>query len=245
MDLTKKLIAGTFTLASLFGCSTINERNFPEGHISGVEYSNLNQKTVPYKLEDQVIYETRYYLQEAKETEENLPMLFYPWNTTQRELDLDSKIVKLNSSEMYLPERVIDEKGKKDKWVDRIMLRNNGIYGIKTYMTSEKELKKRKESENNIGYNFITTEEDAVFGIPTMEILGKEYFVTLVEDNKINEKEKLPFYITPVDGAKILIDNICGNITIYNENRIYRPALIKDANELNRSQTQSVGTSAN
>ncbi len=245
MNLTKKLIAGTFALTSLFGCSSIpiQERNFPEGHISGVEYSNLNQKAVPYKLEDQIIYETRYYLQETEKTKESLPMLFYPWIKTQRELDLDSKTIKLNCSEAYIPKLVEGEtKGKKDKWLDGIILGNNGIYGVKTYMTSPEELKKNKESENSIGYNFITTEEDAVFGIPTMNILGEEYFVSLVEQDKINEKEKLPFYLIPVKGSKIRIDNICGNLSIYNENQVYRPELFKEKLEI-PNQTQ--GTISN
>jgi hypothetical protein len=241
MDLTKILIAGAFTVASLFGCSSIQEskRNFPEGHISGVEYSNINQTAVPYKLEDQVIYETRYYLQETEKTKESLPILFYPWDKTQRELDLDSGIIKLNSSEMYLPELVEGEKGKEDKWIDGITLSSRGIYGTKAYMTSLEKLEKRKETENNIGYNFITTEEDSVFGIPTMKILGEEYFVSLVEENKINEKEKLPFYMIPVKGAKIRIDNICGNLSIYNKNQIYRPVLFKEKLE-ERNQTQNI-----
>ena len=78
---------GTFALASVLnqGCISIPERKFPEGHISDVEYQKLDQDKVPYKLEDQVIYNTRYYLQETEITPESLPILFYPFNSTSRE----------------------------------------------------------------------------------------------------------------------------------------------------------------
>ncbi|MDD5012204.1 MAG: hypothetical protein PHQ66_00960 [Candidatus Nanoarchaeia archaeon] len=242
MSLTKKILAAALTISSL-GCTTVPERNFPEGHIYNTEYSKVDETKVPFDLAEHSIYDKIYYLQETAQIPNSLPMLFYPWDKTQRELDIDSKTIKLNSTEMYLPELVIDGTGKKDKWADWITLRNSGIYGTRAYMTSLEELKRRRESENDMGYKVITTEEDAIFALPTMKILNEEYFVILVEDKKINEKEKLPFYMTPVRGAKIRMDNSCGNLTIYNENQIYRPRLIKDFNELNRMQTQEIGSS--
>lgn len=241
MSLTKKLIAGTFTLASLFnGCSTLPEitREFPEGHISGVEYKSIDQSKSPYKLEDQVIYDKRYYLQEIGEMKESLPMLFYPWDKTQREMDLDSGKMKLNPKEMYLPRLVEIADGKKDKWADWITLTSTGTYGIKAYMTSLEALSKRKTESNGIGYKIITTEDDASFIVPTMTILEREYFVILVEDKKMDEKGKLPFRMIPTKGAKIRIDNVCGNLSIYNENQVYRPVLIKESelNNYNRIQ---------
>jgi hypothetical protein len=241
-NLTKKLIAGAFVLTSLLnnGCVSIGEREFPEGHISGVEYNNLNQSKVRYKLEDQVIYDKRYYLQEVAKLPESLPMLFYPFEKTQRELDLDSGKMKLNSLEMYLPKLVEGEtKGKKDKWVDGVILTSTGIRGTKAYVSSIEELSKRKDKSNSIGYKVVTTEDDAAFVLPTMKIIDEEYFVVLVEDKKINEKEKLPFYIVPVKGAKVRIDNICGNLSIYNENQVYRPVLVTESYLQEGTRTQT------
>jgi hypothetical protein len=39
----------------------------------------------------------------------------------------------------------------------------------------------------------------------------------------MNEKGKKNFYLIPAKGAEILIDNKCGNLSIYNENEVYRP----------------------
>ena len=229
MSLTKKLLIGTFALAGMLnqGCISIQERNFPEGHISGVEYPKLSQKRVPYKLEDQIIYDKRYYLQETAQMQNSLPMLFYPWETTSRELDLDSGEIKLTSKEMYIPVLVEREKKGEDKFADGITISSTGKYGTKAYMTSMEELKKREGiSGNNYGYKIITTEDDSAFMLYTMKILGEEYFVALVEDNKIAEAKKLPFYMIPVRNSKIKIDNICGNLSILNENKVYRPSLI-------------------
>lgn len=245
MSLTKKLIAGTFALASLFnnGCSTSPEiiREFPEGHISGVEYKFLDQSKVPYRTEDQIFYDRRYYLQEIGKMQESLPMLFYPWDKTQRELDLDSGKIRLNPKEMYLLRLEEGEtKGKKDKWLDGVILTNTGIHGTKAYISSLEEIRKRGGIlGDNWGYKVITTEDDAAFALPTAKIMGEEYFVVLVEDKKMDEKGKLPFRVIPTKGAKVRIDNICGNLSIYNENQVYRPVLVTESDLSNYNRTQT------
>ena len=118
----------------------------------------------------------------------------------------------------------VAKKGKKDKWADGIILRTNGPYGLRARMLCNSQIKEMADnSENGYGYKVITTENGASFSIKTIKILNEEYFFPTVEEKKINEKGKLPYYLVPVKGAKIKIDNKCGNMSIYNENEIYRP----------------------
>jgi hypothetical protein len=142
---------------------------------------------------------------------------------------------------MYLPRLEEGEtKGKKDKWLDGVTLMSTGAHGTKAYIPSLEELSKRKElPNNNMGYKVITTEDDASFMLPTMKIMEEEYFVILVEDKKMNEKGKLNFRMIPLKGAKVRIDNTCGNISIYNENKVYRPMLITENYLQNAMRTQT------
>ncbi len=250
MDLKQKLLAGTFVFAMLNGCSTVNEvnREFPKGHISGVEYKTLNQSAVPYKLENHFLFDIRYYLQETAGTQENLPMLFYLADENVRDLDLDSKELNLNPRKMYLPRLVEGEtKGKKDKWLDGVNLENKGIYGTRAYFPSLEELKKRKESSNSVGYKVITTEDDATFFLPFEKILGENYFIVKVEDKKLEAEkkdkktDKLSFYMIPLKGARVWIDEKCGNISIYNKNKVYRAIFVTES-ELQESILKTQGT---
>ena len=214
------------------GCVSLNKRDFPEGHIHGVEYPIMSQNRVPYSLEEQVLYNKRYYLQEAEENQGTLDFVFYPFDKVQRILDLDSNEITLDSEEKYLPMRVEVTTGTKDKWADEISLmpedsQLTGVGGIRASIISAQELKEITDSsENNYGYKVITTENGASFAIKTTWINGQEYFFPHVADSKDSEQGKLPFYLIPIKGAKIKIDNTCGNIIIRNENNIYRPILI-------------------
>jgi len=214
------------------GCASLSKRDFPEGHIHGVGYPTMSQSRIPYSLEEQVLYNKRYYLQEAEEKQGILPFIFYPFDKVQRVLDLDSNKITLDSAEKYLPIRVEVVTGTKDKWADEISLmardsRLTGVKGIRANIISAEELREiANTSKNNYGYKVITTEDNASFAIKTIWINEQEYFFPHVSDTKTFEKEKLPFYLIPVKGAKILINNSCENITIRNENNIYRPVLI-------------------
>lgn len=204
-------------------------RTFPEGHIHGVEYSTIDQSKVPYNLEEQILYGTRYYLQETEKTSETLPFVFLPFDKVIREIDLNSNKITLDSEEKYIPKLVEVEKYTKDQWADEIALRATGLYGIKADMISLDELREIEGvSKNDSGFSAITTEDGASYIIKTKTILGNEYFLPYVADKKTSEKGKLPFYLIPVKGAKIKIENACGNISIRNENKIYRPELVKD-----------------
>lgn len=214
------------TALTTVGCTSLNQKDFPKGHIQGVEYQTTNQSKVPYNLEEQVLYNQKYYLQEAEKEQGKLPFIFYPFNKVQKILDLDSNEIQLDSKEEYFPTRVEVTTGTKDIWADEILLMSEnskltGVKGIRANIISSQEL----ENIDNYGYKIITTEDDASYSIKTIDILGEEYFFPHVADSKNLEQKKLPFYLIPVKGAKIKIDNICGNITIRNENNIYRPIL--------------------
>jgi len=229
--LTKLLAAGIITAGSLFGlgnCATmITEekpaREFPEGHIHGVEFSSIKQDKVPYKLEEQVMYNERQYFQEREKTAETLPMEVFVYKDVTRELDLDSKKIELLPKRKYIP-RLDEGNYSKDKWTDWVTLMNEGPYGLRAHMLSSEQLKNlSKNSKNEVGYSVVTTDNGAAFAIKTIKILGEEYFFPHVKENETNEKGKLNYYLIPVKGAKIRIDNKCGNISIYNENNIFRP----------------------
>ncbi len=129
------------------------------------------------------------------------------------------------------------EETDKDKWIDGVELIAKGPYGIRADMLSLDELKEMANvSEKDFGYKVITTEDGASFRIKTIKILGDEYFFPQVEDKKMSEQGKLSFYLIPVKGAKIKIQNICGNISLFNENKIYRPELVNDTAGISKTK---------
>jgi hypothetical protein len=218
-----KIATAITLIPTIMGCSTLpveQEKNFPEGHINGIEYSSIDQNTVPYDLEEHVLFGERYYFQKRDYTSQGtLPFKIWNDEDVTRELDLDTNEATLISEKDYIPQRVEVEEYTKDEWADWITLRTNGPYGIKADMTST------NITEDTYGYSIITTEDNASFAIKTIKILDEEYFFPYVADNKTDEEGKLPYYLIPVKGAKIMIDNECGNLTIKNENQIYRPTL--------------------
>jgi len=207
------------------GCITLPEieRRFPEGHISNVKYSTLTQEKVPYKLEEQVIYNDRQYFCKKEKTPETLPIVILRYEDVTRELDLNSGKIRLQAKKKYIP-RLDEGNYLKDKWTDWVVLRTDNPYGVRAYMLSSEQLKNlAKGSKNDYGYSVVTTDEGASFAIKTIKILGEEYFFPHVEKTETNKKGKLNYYLIPVKGAKIRIDNKCGNLSIYNENKVYRP----------------------
>ena len=59
----------------------------------------------------------------------------------------------------------------------------------------------------------------------------KRYFFPHVSDKETGAERKLNFYLIPVDGAKLYIDNSDGSITIENENQVYRAISVQDIPE--------------
>lgn len=228
-NLTSKLIAGAIIVGTLSGCGNlIRPREFPEGMIHGVDYKTMTQEAVPYRLEEQILYGDRQYFEQTNNLTNCLPMAIKRFVDITREMDLDSGKVELKTDKTYIPKKVELTNFTKDKWADEIALTGVGPFGIKADVETIEELSGIAEVDKNIfGYKIVTTEEGASFAIRTMKILGNEYFFPMVENSKLNDKEKLNYYLIPVKGAKIKIKNTCGNVYIRNENNIYRPELIK------------------
>ncbi len=243
--LTNMLGAGILAgagILGLVGCETLvstyrfeKPRKFPEGHIHGVEYPTMDQSRVPYKLEEQVLYGVGYYLQERKDTPETLPFAFLPFNKVIRVIDLDSNKIALDSEEKYVPRKVKIEGGAtQEGYVDQINIRatdskKTGVKGIKANIISLEELREMADiSEDGYGFKVITTEDGASFAIKTKQILGEGYFFPHVSEKETDEKGKLPFYLIPIKGAKIKMQNSCGNLSIFNKNSVYRPELVKE-----------------
>jgi hypothetical protein len=221
-----KILAGTVIIGTLglTNCETMRQKGFPEKMISGVEYPIMTQDRIPYQLEEQVLYEDREYFYGKEQTEETLPMVILRYDDVTRELDLDSGNIELQSKKKYIPRKVEAVKYTKDKWVDGVVLRIDGPYGMKAYMMPLDEIKRMNNiSGKKYGYKVVISEDGASFAFRTMKILGEEYFFPYVEDSKAKENGKLPYYLIPVKGAKIRIENKCGNLSIYNENKVYQP----------------------
>jgi len=210
-------------------------RNFPYKHIHGYNFQTRDQSKEPYKLERVVIYDEQYYAQETDKTPETLPLVFLPFDNVTREIDLDRGHTGLYSTRKYAPKKVRDAKGN---YIDEIAIEaerdeKTGIPGIKANILCLQQLKKRAGvPENSYGFSIITTEEDASYGIKTMEILGKEYFFPHTSTKKSKDRGKLPFYLIPVKKsptngkAKIRI-NSNGHLSIFNRDNIYRPELVR------------------
>lgn len=213
-NLFSKLLAGAFIAGTLAGCSA---REFVKGEIYDVKYGNMTQDAVPYKLEEQVIYQNREFFEETNQLPDCLKIAIKKYDDVVRQINLNSGEVILKSDAVYIPKRVWNQ--KKNRWANKITLRTDGLYKTKASMTKENE-SETKISENEFAYNFLTTEEDASFGLPTAKILGKKYFVVYVEDKEVNQKGKLNYYLIPEEGAKIDIKDSCGNL--YIEGEIYR-----------------------
>lgn len=237
MTKTSRNIITGISLLAITGCGT-----FPKNHIHKVEYQIINQNKVPHKLEEQILYGERYYFQKM---ENPLPgtLLFeiLPFNKITRINNLDTGELTLISKEKYIPKIVEVKKYTKDKFADEIELTTKGKYKIKANVLCPQQLITRAgDSANKHGFKVITTQDDASYAIKTIKILGEEYFFPHVANNKINEKRKLPFYLIPIKRAEIKIKNSCGNITIRNENNIYRPELIKDIKNITPSQESNI-----
>lgn len=228
----RNIIAG-INLLGIVGCSS-----FPQNHIHGVEYQTIDQTKTPHKLEEQILYGERYYFQKIENPlPETLPLKIWRFNDVTRELDLDTSEPTLISEKDYVPKRVEVKKYTEDKWADEIELTTKGPYGIRANITCLQQLKlKAEDSKNKYGFKVITTEDDASFAIRTMKIFDEVYFFPHVANSKINEKEKLSFYIIPEKKGKIKIKHSCGNITIRNKNNIYRPELTEKINNITPTQ---------
>jgi len=220
--LVASLVAG-----SSIGCAA---RAFPKGHMSGLDFGTRNQDQDRYKLERIVIYGRQFYAQKTDETSpETLPFGFYPFEDVKRIIDLDSGKITLDS-DLFVPQRVEREEGR-DEFADEIVLRTTtsnvtGIRGIRADILTKNQLRRRTRATKQSSW-FVgeTTEQDALYGMGTVQILGEQYFFPHVSDNRINDEGKLLFYLIPVRGAKLKVENDGGRITIINENNIFRPML--------------------
>lgn len=203
-------LALTLALPLGVGCAT---RRFPKGHISGYDFKSRDQSGTPYKLERLNIHGREYYAQElskGNQSQDTLPFVFLPFDKVQRVIDLDTKRVHLESEEEYIPKAELNQ----------VALEKKGAYGISADID--------RETTNPKGSSKVTTEDAAKFRIRTINILGERYFFPQVEEEKINEKNRLPFYLIPVKGSKFKISNSNGEITIENPNKIYYPTISTD-----------------
>lgn len=228
-NLASKFIIGSVIIGVLSGCGDlVRPREFPEGMIHGVKYKTMTQETIPYKLEEQILYQDREYFEETNGISSCLPMRIKRFVDTTKWIDMNSKKVELKSDKIYIPYKVESKKFTKDKWIDEVELTGIGPFGIRAEIETIEELSKLAGEDKNIfGYNVITTEEGASFGIRTIKIFGEEYFFPRVENKKLNENGKLDYYLIPVEGSKVGIKNSCGNVYIRNENNVYRPTEVR------------------
>jgi len=232
-DVTPKGLVGILgagiIVLGIGGCAST--RTYQKGQVHGYNFENQTQDSSPYKEERIILHGQEFYIQkrETKNPTE-LSFEFLPFDKVSRVIDLDTNIpnkrVKLESEEYYIPKKA-ESPGTINNYVDILILDKNDwpkykIKGIKSNV--------RKTDVNSLcqtqfnGSSVIKTEQNADYGIRKATILGKEYFFPHVEKNKTNKK-KLNFYLVPVKGAKIRIKNKTGEVSIENDDKVYRPQM--------------------
>lgn len=236
-DFIKKIgLLGLST--SIAACATKNNvsrtsgRQYPQDQIHGSNTNKVTQKDVPYKSEAVAIGNTLYHLQNVDFAyRDQLPFIIYERDDVTRRLELDSGEVIFKPANAYIPQRIEMDGGTLDNYVDSISLRTTGPMGIRANITNIKELEKRIKRNGYLGV-VKTTEKDATFMLPTLDNAteGFSYFIVKVkEDKQVNDGSAFNFYMIPAIGSSLEIENSTGQITIVNENSIYRPVLIDSA----------------
>jgi len=175
-------------------------------------------------MERVILYDKEFYVRESDKKETGLPFEFLPFNEVSRIIDLNArnprKRVKLESEVSYIPIKV--EKAKNSgNYIDIVNLSPNdntdlNIKGIKSNI-------RRSASRPVNAFSTRKTEGDACYGIKKATIFGEEYFFPHVETSRTDKQDKLDFYLIPVKGAKIKIKNSNGNVSIINNDQVYRP----------------------
>ena len=207
------------------GCAGSSSSSFPEGHVTGYDFAEKSQSDNPYKLERVVLYGNEFHVQSVEPRENTLDFEFLPFDNITRKIDLDSGEITLDSDTRYIPVKVEGDY-EEDKWADRMKLRvsasdKTGVRGVSADI-------EKIDPQAEYGYSVVKTQEGAKYVIKTMEIRGKRYFFPHVSDKETGAERKLNFYLIPVDGTKLYIDNSDGSITIENENQVYRAISVQD-----------------
>jgi len=215
--------------------------NYPRDQIYGTKADKVNQKDVPYKSESVAIGNTLYHLQKVDFAYDGqLPFVIYERDDVTRIINRDSGEVVFRPTKAYIPQRAEVDGGTLDDYADAVPLRTTGPMGVRANIANIEELEKRIKRNGYLGV-VITTEKDATFMLPTLDnaIEGFSYFIVKVkEDKQVNDGSAFNFYMIPAIGSLLEIENFTGQITIVNENSIYRPVLINSAQKARLKETE-------
>lgn len=190
--------------SSLEGCAT--GRN--------IGFGSINQDIAPYDGERTTIHGTVLYIERSEErTPGTLPYTFFIFEDSIRLSNLDKGETALNLAQEYVP-KLITKNG-----VGEIELGTS----VRAKITSNRELRAR-EGLNHRDYNFSarTSEKDALWELPTINLFGEEFFYPHVPNKNLNDRGKLPFKLIPKRGAKVGTSNLDESIILLS-NQIYRP----------------------
>ncbi len=225
-------IVGAGIIATgLFGCGNmrLNQENL--GY--NFNFTNQTQNDSLYNIERIMLHGKEFYARVRKVNDNTeLPFELLPFDKVSRIIDLDAnnptKRTKLESEESYIPKNA-EAPGTTNNYVDILVLdrNNNPQYKIKGIRSNVKktDVSSLTDSEFN-GSSIKKTEQDACYGIRKATIFGNEYFFPHVAESKVEDKGKLDFYLIPVEGSNIRIKNATGEVSIENDDRIYRPQTI-------------------
>ncbi len=168
-----------------------------------------------YNLERVVINGNDLYVAPNRLFYENeLGILLVKHGDHRKEVDLINKRTTIVSDVYYIPEKVqIDETSK--KLATEIPLSIEGKFGKKAQI-------KQYDTKNVVTGIVYETEGDTIYSLRTIKINGKEWYIPIVETNKVDDPDALPFYMIEVEGSKRIIKPT-GEITLVNENGFYRP----------------------
>ncbi|MEX0932703.1 MAG: hypothetical protein WDZ77_01220 [Candidatus Pacearchaeota archaeon] len=143
-------------------------------------------------------------------SENQLPVAFYPVEDTTRQFDLDTGKTTLVSNKLYIPQKVqvpcqedISQNCNRDS-LELSRKKVGMVPGVKVDFEKHKQ-----DLQSKLGSSRVTSEEDAPFGILTVDLFDETYFYPQVNPAKWDE-EHLDFYLIPKKGTRIDLRNSDG-----------------------------------
>jgi len=190
-------------------------------------------------LERVIIHGKEFYARRREAQEGELGFEFLPFEETSRVLDLDSNTSTLDSKTTFVPRRVrLLEGYTVDRWADRLDLGGS----VTAKIPSQEDLRvKSGAPRNSQGFS---GQDNVEYGLSTMRIFEERYFFPRVETSQTGRRDAVDFYLVPLDGAQVIIDNSDGGITLENINSVYR-ATVESIEEVfeqtDTAQVEKVG----
>ena len=196
--------------------------------IRGSKTTEISNKSNPYELETPIVNGTRYHLKINENPHgDTLDFYLVKEEEARRTIDFERKTLVIESDKAYIPTKMKKSDGN---LFTKAKLRTDGKF-------AKKATKTQFEIGDIEAGRIIESQDDNRFGISITKLNGKEFYTPRVEENLIDDREKLPFYLVPVERTRLEISPD-GTMTLINEDGFYRP-------ENNSNSSNSTNASIN